>query len=203
VERAGDASVSGQRPGAHAYDPARRAALDQRKIDLEHLPAAIRGEAPAIVLPKAATMAPLSSAIKQFERDYLVRALAEFEGKKGRAAESLGISRKNLWEKLKMHASARPRTARRSRSTAAQPRRSRGAVTARPQARRDSQQDIALSAFPEAPASCQIARVVPPTVRNVVQTSALAARHPLLLVDDSLASLVAYRAVLEPSIARS
>lgn len=37
----------------------------------------------------------------------------------------------------------------------------------------------------------------PPTANNVVQTS-IVTRHPLLLVDDSRASLVAYRAVLEP-----
>ena len=48
-------------------------------------------------------MAPLGDALKQFERDFLVRALAEFDGKKGKAADPLGISRKNLWEKLKMH----------------------------------------------------------------------------------------------------
>jgi DNA-binding NtrC family response regulator len=29
--------------------------------------------------------------------------LAQFDGKKARAADSLGISRKNLWEKLRMH----------------------------------------------------------------------------------------------------
>ncbi len=73
------------------------------KIDLEHLPTAIRGEAPQIVLPPTAAMAPLGSAMKQFERDFLIRALAEFDGKKGKAAEALGISRKNLWEKLKAH----------------------------------------------------------------------------------------------------
>jgi len=73
------------------------------KIDFEHLPVAIRGEAPAVVRPQAPPMAPLGTALKQFERAYLIRALAEFDDKKGKAAESLGISRKNLWEKLKMH----------------------------------------------------------------------------------------------------
>ena len=65
-------------------------------------------------------MAPLGDAMKQFERAFLIRALAEFDGKKGKAAESLGISRKNLWEKLKMHGisvspDARDRSARRRR----------------------------------------------------------------------------------------
>ena len=73
------------------------------KIDFEHLPVAIRGEAPVVVRPQAAPMAPLGTAMKQFERAFLIRALVEFDDKKGKAAESLGISRKNLWEKLKMH----------------------------------------------------------------------------------------------------
>jgi DNA-binding NtrC family response regulator len=53
-------------------------------------------------------MAPLGTAMKQFERAYLIRTLAEFGDKKGKAAESLGISRKNLWEKLRMHGIASP-----------------------------------------------------------------------------------------------
>jgi len=73
------------------------------KIDFEHLPVAIRGEAPPVVRPQAAPMAPLGTAMKQFERAFLIRALAEFDEKKGKVAQSLGISRKNLWEKLKMH----------------------------------------------------------------------------------------------------
>jgi len=73
------------------------------KIDFEHLPVAIRGEAPAVMRPQAAPMAPLGTAMKQFERAFLIRALTEFDDKKGKAAEALGISRKNLWEKLKLH----------------------------------------------------------------------------------------------------
>jgi two-component system response regulator AtoC len=45
-------------------------------------------------------MRSLAEAMQEFERDYLVRALAQVDGKKGTAAEALGISRKNLWEKL-------------------------------------------------------------------------------------------------------
>ena len=78
------------------------------KIDFEHLPVAIRGELPPSSRPQAAPMAPLGTALKQFERAYLIRALAESDEKKGKAAESLGISRKNLWEKLKMHGIVRP-----------------------------------------------------------------------------------------------
>ncbi len=72
-----------------------------QKIDLEHLPTAFRTGPGVAAHP--AVMAPLGDAIKRFEREYLVRALAESDGKKTKAADSLGISRKNLWEKLKMH----------------------------------------------------------------------------------------------------
>ena len=46
---------------------------------------------------------PLGTALKEFERDYLQRALAQAAGKRTLAAEILGISRKNLWEKLRLH----------------------------------------------------------------------------------------------------
>jgi DNA-binding NtrC family response regulator len=38
---------------------------------------------------------------EQFERIVLARALARSDGHRARAADALGISRKNLWEKLK------------------------------------------------------------------------------------------------------
>ena len=41
--------------------------------------------------------------LKQAEREHLLRALAIAGGKRVRAAELLGISRKNLWEKLRAH----------------------------------------------------------------------------------------------------
>jgi DNA-binding NtrC family response regulator len=78
------------------------------KIDYEHLPVTIRGEAPVVATPRAVPMVPLGAALKQFERAYLIRTLAEFGDKKGKAAESLGISRKNLWEKLRMHGIGAP-----------------------------------------------------------------------------------------------
>ena len=42
-------------------------------------------------------------AIKDFEREYLTRAVRAAGGRRGRAAELLGISRKSLWEKLRAH----------------------------------------------------------------------------------------------------
>jgi DNA-binding NtrC family response regulator len=48
-------------------------------------------------------MLPLAQAMRAFERSCLLHALANCSGKKLLTAESLGISRKNLWEKLRHH----------------------------------------------------------------------------------------------------
>ena len=73
------------------------------EIDLAQLPRDIVGPgAPADAAE--APLRPLSLAIDEFEHEYLLRALAAAGGKKTRAAEMLGISRKNLWEKLRDHA---------------------------------------------------------------------------------------------------
>jgi DNA-binding NtrC family response regulator len=69
-------------------------------IDLEHLPEEIVG-ASIDSVPLDADFRTLAEATRAFERDYLLRALALVGGKRTRAAELLGISRKNLWEKLK------------------------------------------------------------------------------------------------------
>jgi DNA-binding NtrC family response regulator len=42
--------------------------------------------------------------MKEFERQHLLCALAAAGGRRSTAAELLGISRKNLWEKLRQHA---------------------------------------------------------------------------------------------------
>jgi DNA-binding NtrC family response regulator len=73
------------------------------KIDLEHLPSSIRGGRAADMVHAASRMAPLRDASQEFERSYLLRALAESEGRRMKAAAALGISRKNLWEKLRAH----------------------------------------------------------------------------------------------------
>jgi DNA-binding NtrC family response regulator len=72
------------------------------QIDIEHLPSAIVGGGGRSDA-RAETMLPLAEAMRAFERSYLVRALSDFEGKRAMTAESLGISRKNLWEKLRQH----------------------------------------------------------------------------------------------------
>lgn len=76
------------------------------EIDLPHLPEDIAGVPTLDQEPTSEVsdqVRPLAQAVKEFERAYLQRALQEAEGKKARAAELLGISRKNLWEKLRAH----------------------------------------------------------------------------------------------------
>jgi len=71
-------------------------------IDIQHLPRDI-AHAGDVVLSGSPLPRPLGATLKEFEREYLLRALAEADGKRTLAAEILGISRKNLWEKLRMH----------------------------------------------------------------------------------------------------
>ena len=73
-------------------------------IDVMHLPAEITGmpSAAAPVRPPD-VIASLAQALFDFEGQYLARAMREAGGVKHLAAESLGISRKNLWQKLRRH----------------------------------------------------------------------------------------------------
>ena len=81
------------------------------EIGVHHLPAGFRRHAgPADQLGAgsgqshpADEIRPLSVAVKEFEREYILLAVAQTHGKRARAADLLGISRKSLWEKLKMH----------------------------------------------------------------------------------------------------
>ncbi len=77
------------------------------EIRLEHLPTSITagsriGGAEAST-GEGGEVRPLQTAVKEFEREYLLRAIAQAGGRRLRAAEMLGISRKSLWEKLRMH----------------------------------------------------------------------------------------------------
>jgi DNA-binding NtrC family response regulator len=76
-----------------------------KEIDLDHLPPDIVGKSKPAPTAEAepGSLRPLAIAAKEFEREYLLRALGLAEGRKARAAEFLGISRKNLWEKLRAH----------------------------------------------------------------------------------------------------
>jgi len=82
------------------------------EITLDHLPAVIAEAAPtsghASLLPAAshgpaAVMMPLVAATRQFEEGHLRRALAATGGQARQSAELLGISRKSLWEKLRVY----------------------------------------------------------------------------------------------------
>jgi DNA-binding NtrC family response regulator len=73
------------------------------QIDIEHLPVAIVGGGIRRASSTGETMLPLAQAMRAFERSCLLHALASCAGKKLLTAESLGISRKNLWEKLRHH----------------------------------------------------------------------------------------------------
>src|SRR5204862_6053557 len=86
----------------HAIQHAVVLAGDADDIDVQHLPRDI-AHAGDIVQAGSPVPRPLGAALKEFEREYLLRALAEADGKRTLAAEILGISRKNLWEKLRMH----------------------------------------------------------------------------------------------------
>jgi two-component system, NtrC family, nitrogen regulation response regulator NtrX len=50
---------------------------------------------------RPATLAPLHDARDQFERDYILRALAQQHGNISRTAEVLGVERSNLYRKMK------------------------------------------------------------------------------------------------------
>lgn len=75
------------------------------ELQLSHLPEDIAGPVSGED-PEAegdGALRPLAVAIREFEEQYLLRALSASGGKKTKAAELLGISRKNLWEKLRSH----------------------------------------------------------------------------------------------------
>ena len=70
------------------------------EIDLEHLPEDI-GLVNAVSAGEGgAVMRSLSTAVREFERTYLLEAISRSHGNKTLAARLLGISRKSLWEKL-------------------------------------------------------------------------------------------------------
>ncbi len=78
------------------------------EIEVKHLPSSIAVATtafgrPAPAGPAAADLRPLHLAVREFEREYLLHAMIQAGGKRVRAAEMLGISRKSLWEKLRMY----------------------------------------------------------------------------------------------------
>lgn len=74
-----------------------------KEIDLQHLPPTMTDAHNSTSLVGATPVAvrPLQVALREFELQYLRRALKAADNKRTRAAEMLGISRKTLWEKLR------------------------------------------------------------------------------------------------------
>jgi len=79
------------------------ALLKGKVIQPEDFPEEICGQGSSIrdVCDKVRASKPLSSAARLFEKEYIQSVLEKTKGKKGQAAEILGISRKTLWEKIK------------------------------------------------------------------------------------------------------
>ena len=86
---------------SHAVEHA-LALCDGEVIDCEHLPAPLSSAGP-LLERSFGTELPLDEALRAFERDYLVTALSRCEGRRAETAKRLGISRKNLWERLRRH----------------------------------------------------------------------------------------------------
>jgi two-component system, NtrC family, response regulator HydG len=75
------------------------------EIDVGHLPPDVVGACSATNggPPAVAAVRPLAIAADEFERECILRALNVTRGKRLKAAELLGISRRNLWLKLRKH----------------------------------------------------------------------------------------------------
>ena len=79
-----------------------------KEIDLHHLPPGLTGSGRSTQSLSSgngedgeAPVRPLHLALREFEQQYLQRALKAGDGKRNRTAAMLGISRKTLWEKLR------------------------------------------------------------------------------------------------------
>jgi two-component system response regulator AtoC len=68
-----------------------------QEIQVHHLPSEFHSNGRPV---SGDRIEPLAFVMAQFEKDYIERILKMAEGERRRAAEMLGISRKNLWEKM-------------------------------------------------------------------------------------------------------
>jgi DNA-binding NtrC family response regulator len=68
-----------------------------QEIQTHHLPAEFRGSTETAPSDRSE---PLSAVMARVEKDYIERTLQNADGERKRAAEMLGITRKNLWEKM-------------------------------------------------------------------------------------------------------
>jgi len=79
------------------------ALIKGKVIQAYDLPEEICGQASPVrdICERIRGTKPLASATSVFEKEYIQSVLEKTKGKKGQAAEILGISRKTLWEKIK------------------------------------------------------------------------------------------------------
>jgi two-component system response regulator AtoC len=70
-------------------------------IVLQDLPADLRN--PATAIPLGSAPLPLAESMARAEKQFLLSALTRWSNNRTKAAEALGISRKNLWEKMKLY----------------------------------------------------------------------------------------------------
>ncbi len=73
------------------------------EIGLGHLPTEISGGSPEDDDSDEPSLS-LADAVARFERQHLLSVLRRNDGNRSRTALALGISRKNLWEKMRNHA---------------------------------------------------------------------------------------------------
>lgn len=75
-----------------------------QQILQRHIPrVADDGRQVGTIFEKIAVGTPLKEALAEFERRYIERVLAAADGRKGRCADILGLSRQALWDKLREH----------------------------------------------------------------------------------------------------
>jgi DNA-binding NtrC family response regulator len=74
------------------------------RIGLDDVPASLRGDGAGAGAAARGEVMPLADAVDRAEVEAIRAALRATEGRRADAAELLGISRKTLWEKIKLHA---------------------------------------------------------------------------------------------------
>jgi len=79
------------------------ALIKERVIQADDLPEEVCGQIGPVqtICERIRGSKPLATALGLFEKEYIQSVLERTKGKKGQAAELLGISRKTLWEKIK------------------------------------------------------------------------------------------------------
>jgi transcriptional regulator with PAS, ATPase and Fis domain len=73
------------------------------RITVDDLPGALRGEGGDWPLRPSAPVRSLHQAVEEAEVEAIKTALATTQGRRAEAAELLGISRKTLWEKIRLY----------------------------------------------------------------------------------------------------